>query len=227
MYKDMAKKNQAQQVNEIDQTVAVSRDFVEKHQKGILWGGGCLVVLVIAVLLLHQFYFAPREDKAAEAISVAESLFRAGEWDKALNGDGENAGFLEIIDTYGSTKSGNLAQLYAGLCYAQKGDAQTAIGYLEDYDACGDEMVSNAALGALGNCYAEAGDNLKGAKTLEKAAKKADNNTLSPMYYVQAGQLYAAEGEKDKALKCFETVKSKYAQSYAAQEIDKYIESVK
>ena len=160
MYKDMAKKNQAQQVNEIDQTVAVSRDFVEKHQKGILWGGGCLVVLVIAVLLLHQFYFAPREEKAAEAISVAESLFRAGEWDKALNGDGENAGFLEIIDSYGSTKSGNLAQLYAGLCYAQKGDAQTAIGYLEDYDACDDEMVSPAALGALGNCYAETGDNL-------------------------------------------------------------------
>ena len=32
---------------------------------------------------------------------------------------------------------------------------------------------------------------------------------------------------KEKALKCFETVKSKYAQTYAAQEIDKYIESVK
>ena len=223
----MAKKNQAQQVNEIDQTVAASRDFVEKHQKSILLGGGCLVVLVIAGLLLHQFYFAPREEKAAEAISVAESLFRAGEWDKALNGTGENAGFLEIIDSYGSTKSGNLAQLYAGLCYAQKGDAQTAIAYLEDYDGCGDEMVSPAALGALGNCYAETGDNLKGAKTLEKAAKKADNNTLSPLYYLQAGQLYAAGGDKEKALECYKTVKSKYAQSFASQEIDKYIESVK
>ncbi|MBP5196858.1 MAG: hypothetical protein J6035_05570 [Bacteroidaceae bacterium] len=223
----MAKKKQANQVNEIDQTVAASKDFVEKHQKSIIYGGGALIVIVIVALLMHQFYFVPREQKAAEEISVAEASFRSGEWDKALNGDGEGAGFLEIIDSYGGTKSGNLARLYAGLCYVQKGDAQTAIDYLEDYDGCGDEMVSNAAMGALGNCYAEVGENLKGAKTLVKAAKKADNNTLSPVYYLQAGQLYAAEGEKEKAMECYMTVKTKYSQSVVAQEIDKFIETVR
>lgn len=223
----MAKKKQVQQVNEIDQTVAASKDFVERHQKSIVYGGGGIVAVIIAALLLHQFYFVPREQKAADEIAAAETFFRAGEWDKALNGDGQGMGFLTVIDEYGSTKSGNLAQLYAGLCYAQKGETETAISYLEDYDACGDEMVSNAALAALGNCYAETGDNIKGAKTLEKAAQKADNNTLSPVYYLQAGQLYAAAGEKGKALGCFEKVKKNYAQSFAAQEIDKYIESVR
>jgi tetratricopeptide (TPR) repeat protein len=223
----MAKKKQANQVNEIDQTVAASKDFVERHQKSIIFGGGALIIVVVIALLMHQFYFVPREQKAAEEISAAEALFRSGEWDKALNGDGENVGFLEIIDNYGGTKSGNLAQLYAGLCYAQKGEAQTAIDYLEDFDGCGDEMVSNAALGALGNCYAEVGENLKGAKILVKAAKKADNNTLSPDYYLQAGQLYAAEGDKDKAMECYMTVKTKYFQSVAAQEIDKFIETVR
>ena len=223
----MSKKKQAASVNEIDQTVAASRDFVEKHQKSIVYGGGALVLIVIAALLMHQFYFVPREQKAAEEMAVAESLFRAGEWDKALNGDGESLGFLQVIDTYGSTKSGNLAQLYAGLCYAQKGEAETAIDYLEDYDDCGDEMVSKAAMGALGNCYAETGDNIKGAKTLEKAAKRADNNTLSPVFYIQAGQLYAAEGDKEKAMECYKKVKEEYSQSMMAQEIDKYIESVR
>lgn len=223
----MAKKKQANQVNEIDQTVAASKDFVEKHQKSIIYGGGALIIIVIVALLMHQFYFAPREQKAAEEMYAAETSFRSGEWDKALNGDGESLGFLDIIDNYGGTKSGNLARLYTGLCYVQKGDAQTAIGYLEDYDACGDEMVSNAAMGALGNCYAEVGDNLKGAKMLVKAAKKADNNTLSPGYYLQAGQLYAAEGEKEKAMECYMKVKTEYSQSVVAQEIDKYIETVR
>jgi len=223
----MAKNKQANQVNEIDQTVAASKDFVERHQKGIIYGGVALIVVVIAALLLHQFYFVPRGEKATEEISVAESLFLSGEWDKALNGDGENPGFLDIIDKYGDTKSGNLAQLYAGLCYVQKGEAQTAISYLEDYDGCGDEMVSNAALAALGNCYAEVGENIKGAEILVKAAKKADNNTISPDCYLQAGQLYAAVGEKDKAMECYMTVKTKYFQSVAAQEIDKFIETVR
>ena len=63
--------------------------------------------------------------------------------------------------------------------------------------------------------------------TAAEAAKKADNNTLSPVYYLQAGQLYAAEGEKEKAMECYMTVKTKYLQSVVAQEIDKFIETVR
>ena len=88
-------------------------------------------------------------------------------------------------------------------------------------------MVSNAALGALGNCYAQLGQNDKAAATLLKAAKRADNNTLSPLFYQQAGQLYEAVGNKDKAMDCYKTIKSDYPQSMQAQDIDKYIERLK
>ena len=60
--------------------------------------------------------------------------------------------------------------------------------------------------------------------TILNAAKKADNNTLSPMYLLQAGQIYESLGQNDKALECYQQIKSKYQQSMQYGEIDKYLE---
>ena len=50
------------------------------------------------------------------------------DYEKALNGDGQGyPGFLKIADEYGSTDAGNLAELYAGLSYAQTGKYQEAV----------------------------------------------------------------------------------------------------
>ena len=159
--------------------------------------------------------------------SVAQQLFIAGNYEQALNGDGTNPGFLQVIDQYGSTPSGNIARLYAGLCYAHTDKAEEAVKFLEDYDLCDDKMVSNAALAALGNCYAQLGQNEKAASTLLKAAKRANSTTLSPLFYQQAGQIYESLGNKDKALECYETIKNEYPQSMQRQDIDKYIERLK
>ena len=223
----MTQKKKTAPVNEIDETIVASTGFVERNIKALSYTVGGILVVVIIALLTYQYYIVPRNAEAADNIAVAEQLFAAGDFDKALNGDGSNDGFLQIVDKYGSTPSGNLARLYAGLCYAQTGKAEEAVKYLEDYDLCGDMMVSNAALGALGNCYAQLGQNDKAASTLLKAAKRADNNTLSPLYYLQAGQIYEALGNSSKALECYESNKSDYPQSMQAQDIDKYIERLK
>ncbi|MCM1514991.1 MAG: tetratricopeptide repeat protein [Paraprevotella sp.] len=223
----MTKKKQTAPVNEIDETIVASAGFVERNIKALSYTVGGILAVVIVALLTYQYYIVPRNAEAADNIAVAEQLFLTGDYEKALNGDGTNDGFLMIIDKYGSTPSGNLARLYAGLCYAHTDKAEEAVKYLEDYDACDDMMVSNAALGALGNCYAQLNQNDKAASTLLKAAKRADNNTLSPLYYLQAGQIYEALGNKDKALDCYETIKSDYPQSVQSQDIDKYIERLK
>ncbi len=223
----MTKKHQTAPINEIDETIVASAGFVERNIKALSYTIGGILAVVIICLLTYQYYVVPRNAEAADNIAVAEQLFIAGDYEKALNGDGANDGFLQIIDKYGPSPSGNLARLYAGLCYAHTDKAEEAVKYLEDYDACDDMMVSNAALGALGNCYAQMGQNEKAAATLLKAAKRADNNTLSPLYYLQAGQIYEALGNKDKALNCYETIKSNYPQSIQSQDIDKYIERLK
>ena len=183
--------------------------------------------IIIAALLIHQFYIVPRNNKANESLFAAQELFMNGEYEKALNGDAQNMGFLAVADEFGSTKAGNLAHLYAGLCYAQTDKYQDAIDQLEKFSGCGDDMVSPSVIGTIGNCYAELGQNEKAVEMLVKAAKKADNNTLSPLYLIQAGQIYESLNQNDKALDCYTQIKTKYQQSMQYNEIDKYIERVK
>ncbi|MCH5169092.1 MAG: tetratricopeptide repeat protein [Prevotellaceae bacterium] len=220
----MTKKKNQNQVNEFDETLAASKTFYEKNKNAILYGGGGLLVIIIAALLINQFYIIPRNNRANESIFYAEQLFTEGNYEKALNGDGENLGFLAVIDQYGSTKAGNIARLYAAKCYAETEKYQEAIDMLDKFDDCGDAMISPSAIALKGNCYAELGQNDKAADLLLKAAKEADNNTLSPTFLLQAGQIYLSLGQKDKAIDCYKQIKEKYQQSSIYYEIDKYIE---
>ena len=106
------------------------------------------------------------------------------------------------------------------------GKVQEGVNDLKNVKDGGDEMVSPAALGALGNCYAELDQLDQATATLMEAAKKADNNSLSPIYLIQAGEIFESQGQKDKALECYKEVKSKYVNSMQYAEIDKYIERV-
>ena len=223
----MSKKHVTTPVNEIDETVKANISFIEKHKKALGWACGSVLAIVIASLLAYQYVYIPRVEKAADSIAAAQQMFQNGEFEKALNGDGQKPGFLQIADEYSCTPSANLAKLYAGLCYAQTGKYDEAVKMLEKYSSCGDEMISNAAIAALGNCYVETGNTEKGPELLKKAAAKADNNSLSPIFLMQAAQLYETLGKNDVALECYETIKKDYPQTMQGNEEDKYIERLK
>ena len=222
----MAKK-QTQQAAQNIEAVTKTEAFFDKYQKQILYGICAVVVIAAAWIGYVQLIRNPKIQKANEALAKCETLFNADNYDMALNGDGQGCiGFLKVADEFGSTKAGNLAHLYAGICYAQTEKWEEAKAQLEKYSLQDDAMVSPAALGLLGNVYANLGNNDKAIELLLKAAKRADNNSLSPNYLIQAGELYEAQGKPEKALDCYREVKTKYVNSMAYQEIDKYIERV-
>jgi len=222
----MAKKQNQAAPQDIE-AVTKTEAFFDKYQKQILYGILAVIVIAAAWIGYVQLVRNPNIQKANEALAKCEALFNADNYDKALNGDGQGCmGFLKVADEFGSTKAGNLAHLYAGICYAQTEKWEEAKAELEAFDAQDDAMVSPAALGLLGNVYANLGQNDKAIEYLLKAAKKADNNSLSPTFLIQAGELYEAQGKPEKALECYNEVKTKYVNSMAYQEIDKYIERV-
>lgn len=213
--------------NAMAQEAVQEEGFIQKNLKKI---GICVAGLLVCafVCIGAYYYFDKQNQKAAEALYPCEQLFQKGDYEKALNGDGQEVlGLLEVAKKFGSTKSGNVAKLYAGLAYAHTGKFEDAEKYLKDFDAKNDAMISPAALGALGNVYAELGQNDKAVATLQKAAKKADNSVLSPLYLVQAGEILEAEGKTAEALKLYEEVKANYRGSMQGQEIEKYIQRVK
>lgn len=220
------KKTQHDSLN-AEQALSTSEAFIDKYKKTIGYALVVVVVLVAGFLLYHNLVAAPKEAKADEVIFKGQKYFAENNYEKALNGDGQGyPGFIQIASEYGSTKAGNLAQLYAGLSYFKLNKFQEAANCLEKFSGCGDAMVSPAAIEALGNCYAELNQPDKATEMLLKAARKADNNTLSPMFLIQAGEIYESQGQNDKALECYKEIKTKYVNSMQYAEIDKYIERV-
>ena len=201
-----------------EQQVTKTEAFFEKYQKAIIGGVVAVIVIIVGVILFNNYYLQPRADKASTELAKSQELFDQQQYDKAL------AGFQQVAADYSSTDAGNLAQLYIGICQANLGKWQEAVNALEQFSGKGDQMISPAAEGALGNAYANLNQLDKAVEHLKKAAKMADNNSLSPTFLIQAGEILESQGKKDEALKLYQEVKEKYFQSMQYQSIDKYIE---
>lgn len=217
----MAKLNEQQSA----ETLATTEVFFDKYKKAITACVIAVILIIAGVILYHNYYALPQEDEASTALAKGQDYFNQEQYDKAINGDGTGyVGFVKIADKYSSTDAGNLANLYAGLSYAQLNKWNEAVKYLEEYSAGKDQMVSPAAEGALGNAYAHLNQLDKAVKHLTNAAEKADNNSLSPTFLIQAGEILESQGKKEEALKLYQQVKSKYFNSMQYQTIDAYIE---
>ncbi|MDO4934838.1 MAG: tetratricopeptide repeat protein, partial [Prevotella sp.] len=214
------KKQKSAAVN-TEETLNSSEMAFLKYRKAIIAGVIAVIVIIAGIVVYNTYVKGPREDKANTAIAKGQDYFAAEQFDKALNGDGAGyPGFVSVAADYSGTDAGNLANLYAGLCYAHLDKWTEAAAYIEKYDGQGDQMISPAAIGALGNAYAHLKQLDKAVDLLKKAAKTADNNTLSPLYLIQAGEILEKQGKKDEALKLYQEIKEKYFNSMQYQTID-------
>ena len=225
-YKMANQKKPKEQLN-VEEALTQSEAFIVKHKSLIIGAVFGIIGVIAGVLLYNNFYAEPREEKAQAALFKGQEYFENDLFDLALNGDSIGyIGFLKIADDYSGTKAAGLSKAYAGICYKNLGEYEKAIKVLEKFNG-NDIMVAPAVLGAIGNCYAELNQLDKAASYLMKGAEKADNNTLSPVFLVQAGQIFVKQGKYDDAIKAYTQVKDKYFNSYQAMDIDKYIEQAR
>ena len=216
----MAKDN-VKNAPELEQEVTKTEAFFEKNKKAIIYGVVFIIAIIAGYILCDTYYLKPRANEANTELAKSQQLFDEQQYDKALTG------FQKVADEYGSTDAANLAQLYIGICQANLGKWQEAVDALESFSGKDDQMISPAAEGALGNAYANLNQLDKAVEHLKKAAKMADNNTLSPVYLIQAGEILESQGKKSEALQLYQQVKEKYVNSMQYQTIDTYIERVK
>ena len=219
-------KNQNEHLN-VEDALTQSEAFLIKYKNAIIGGVVAVIIIVAGFIMYKNLYAEPREEKAQAALFKGQEYFEQDAFEQALNGDSIGyTGFLKVADDYGGTKAANLAKAYAGICYAQLGKYEEAVKMLDSFNGK-DQMVAPAILGAAGNCYAQLGQLDKAASTLLSAADKADNNTLSPIFLIQAGEILVKQGKYDDAVNAYTKIKDKYFQSYQAMDIDKYIEQAK
>ena len=106
----------------VDEALSTSEAFLIKNKNVLLGAVVALVVIVGGFLGYKHFISEPNELKASEAIFKGEQYFGADNFEVALKGDSLGyAGFVKLADEFSGTDAGNLANAYAGLCYAQLG----------------------------------------------------------------------------------------------------------
>ena len=204
-----------------EQQVAKTEAFFEKNKKMVMGCLAAVIIIIAGIILFNNYYLTPRANEASTELAKSQQLFEQQQYDKALEG------FQKVAADYSSTDAGNLANLYVGICQANLGKWQEAVNALESFSGKGDQMISPAAEGALGDAYANLNQLDKAVEHMKKAAKMADNNTLSPIYLIKAGEILESQGKKAEALELYKQVKEKYVNSMQYQTIDKYIERAK
>lgn len=222
-YRKSKKKKEEELINLVEARDS-AQSWIEKNQilfLGILAG---LVLLVAAYFVYNRFIKAPAEQEAAAQLSQAQYQFERDSFTLALTNPGNGfAGFIDIIDDYGSTKSGNLANYYAGVSYLHLGQFEVAVDYLEDFKPSG---IFGPVLkyGTLGDAYSELQDFNKAIANYAKAANQNEEDDLmSPYYLFKLGLLKESQGDKDGAGTAFKKIRDSYPDSEYGKDINKYI----
>lgn len=223
----MAKKKQDfvkqdEQLQEVNEALSGAGKWIEQHANLIGWVVAGVAIVVMGFIAVNQYVIKPKALEASNENAKAVAYFMAGDFEKALNGDNaECIGFEAIAEEYSNYQQGELAALYTGICYFEKGEYELAAQYLSKFSA-DDLTIDPAARQMLGDAYVELQDYEKAAKAF-KAAAKSGNEIIAPMSLKKLGLLYLHEQKNAEAKKAFETIKADYPASNEAQDIDKYI----
>lgn len=205
----------------VGEIVSNSEKFIEKNKKIITIVIATIVLGIATYFLYQSFVVEPRETKVQEELFAAQKYFEQEDFKKALEGDGKNAGLISIIEEYGSTKGGSLANYYAGNIYLRQGEFQKAIDYLSAYKG-GDKIIALQTKALIGDAYVELGQ-LDKAISKYKEAAKSENVMTTPFVLLKLGQVYEMQKNYNEALNCYKRIKTEFPASQEYRDIEKYI----
>ncbi|MDA0193675.1 MAG: cytochrome C biosynthesis protein [Bacteroidetes bacterium] len=197
-----------------------TEEFIEKNQKAVYIFAG-IIVLVIAGVFGYRYYIGNQNDLAQNEMFQAVFYFEADSLGQALNGDGLNYGFLDVISEYPGTKAANLAYYYSGAIYMLLGDYESALRNLDNFDG-GGHILQAQAFALTGEAYMELKDYEQAAQNFTKAANFKANDEFSPLYLQKAALAYEKSNKLKDALEAYSTIIEKYFESTQFQDARKH-----
>jgi tetratricopeptide (TPR) repeat protein len=216
------KSQQADNLQELESALTRTEQFIEDNQKTLSYIIGGIVIVVVGFLGFNKFYLQPKQGEAQSQMFMAENYFEKDSFNLALNGDGNYLGFLDVIDSYGITKSAKLAKYYAGISFLRLGQYEEAIEYLSSFST-DDLLLGPVKEGSLGDAYAELGNESKALNHYKKAYALNNNEFTTPVYLQKAGLILESTDELEDALKLFTQIKTDFPTSAEGRNIEKYI----
>jgi tetratricopeptide (TPR) repeat protein len=199
--------------------------FFNQYNKIIYGVAIGLLLLVAALMAFNKFYIVPQNEKASSLMTApidfmmkADSLSLV----KALEGDDENEGFLNIASSFMFTSTSNTAKYFSGLCYLKLGNKEEALRYFLKFKKK-DAIYWYAAQAMISDLYDDQGELGKAIKYCKKAAESKDPY-FAPVNLFKLGQFFEREENWKKAMDAYQTIQDKYYAEYQKMNIDKYLE---
>ena len=204
----------------IKEKLAGAESWLENNPK-ILFGilGG--VLLIVGGYFGFHYYKNNQEAQAQKDMFQAVYYFEQDSLDLALNGDGNNLGFIDIIGDYGITEAANLSNYYAGVCFMKQGKFDVARMYLEDFSSS-DLLVQARAYSLVGDSYMEENNFDDAAKYYNKAANYKPNKFFSPTYLMKEALAYEKLNQNDKAIEVYDKIINTFWESAEFQNAKKF-----
>jgi tetratricopeptide (TPR) repeat protein len=222
----MSKKEQEEVIVDVEEVYSKTEKYIEENKNSLSIIIGAVLVVVAGYFGYKYMYVEPLEQEAQEQIWKAEQYFEQDSFRLALNGDGNYFGFLQIADNYSVTKTGNLANYYAGICYLRLGDYNNAIEYLKNFDS-DDALVAPIASGAIGDAYMELGNTQEAIDFYLKAANQSKNNFTSPVYYMKAALAYETLKDYKNSADIYEILIKEFTDTKEGRMAVKYLARAK
>jgi len=194
----------------------------DQYSKQLSLAALIIIFIVGAWYAYQEFYQLPKEKKAVEALFRAEEYYRKDSIALALNGDGQNLGFIKFIEKHNGTQAANLACFYAGSCYLKIGDNAKAITYLEKFSS--DSKITQArAYKLLGDAFGDSGKNKEALEYYKKAGHYFEKDEVNSPDYLFMAAYFADQVIKDntEAIALYEEIRSKYPRSQQSFDAEK------
>lgn len=199
--------------------------FYEEHRQ-LTHGLGVGVLALVLAVPGYMYYQQQQAKQANELLGEILPVYEQGNYEQALNGAGQRAGLLTIVDNYGGTAPGNLATFYAANALYEQGEYDRSLQYFQRFEK-GNDFIGASAYAAEAAIYETRGEMETAAEHYEQAASQYPNELTAPRYLVEAGQAYEEAGNYTAAEEVYQRVKDEYPDSDQVQEVERYLARVK
>jgi tetratricopeptide (TPR) repeat protein len=195
----------------IGESISKTEEFLNKNKNLIYILSGSLILLFI-LFSTYNFIKDNQNIEAQEEMFQAVYYFEQDSLVKALNGDGNNYGFLEIIDEYSLSDAANLSHYYAGVSYLKLGNYNNAISYLLPYSSS-DLLLQARAYSLIGDAYVELQDYNNAIKYFKLASSNNPNEYFTPKYILKLALVYEKIDDLNSAINSYDQIIDEFKDS--------------
>ncbi len=220
--KDQSEKN----IVAVEEALSKSEQFIERNQNFLIGAVAVIVLLIAGYIGYTRFVLEPREQEARAEMFTAEKFFERDSLRLALEGDGINLGFLDIISDYRMTKTANLARYYAGISLLNLGEYEEAIDHLKKFRRR-DQMLGAMALGAIGDAYLALEDRQNAIRYYRRAVDYRPNELTTPAFLMKLAMVYELEGRYSDALDTYKVIRNEYPNTTEGRNVERFIARVR